>query len=225
MKSCVVLQGPLYQNCMDNLCKTVATTPNCIVSTWTSEDPVFIQQLRDAGAIEVIQSEKPLFAGAQNFNYMTFSTTVGVNRAEELGFTHVLRFRTDFKISDFNKFMGICESMDPEKLVFMCWFNFHHHQYLIDYFTFGPVHLVRQYYSARRPEGDDQFDHDKCNERILQETFFGKKPVKFEDTYSKCDFIIKKAIESSVEIYCIKSSPNTNDIFKEFMANASYSVQ
>jgi hypothetical protein len=223
MKSCIVLQGPLYSHCMDNLCKMVAAIPNCIVSTWSTEDPVFIKALQEAGALHIIQSEKPANPGAQNLNYMTASTTAGIDKAEALGFTHVLRFRTDFALSDINNFMGICESMDPDKLIFMCWWR--HHQYLIDYFTYGPIKLMRKYYAARRAVGDTEFNHESCNEKFLQETFIGKSPVAFEDTLSTCDFIIKKAIDAGVELYNIKLSLNTNDNFKAFFDHASYSAQ
>ncbi len=223
IRSCIIIQGALYEHCMDMLCNTVASTPNCIISTWTTENPLFVQRLREAGALEVIQSEKPANPGAQNLNLMTVSTTAGIDKAEELAFTHALHMRSDCTLSDWNKFMEICESMDLNKLTLMCWWRYH--GYLIDYITYGNMNLMRKYYSARRSEGDIHFRHETCNEFFLQENFIGKRPVTFEDTLSRCDFIIKKAIDAGIEFYNIKSGLNTNDLFKIFMEHASYSAQ
>ncbi len=221
MKSCVVLQGPIYQHCLPNLCNIIASVPNCIISTWKNENPEYIQILQNANPLKILLNDKPVPAGAQNLNYMTHSTSTGIDAAEELGFTHVLRFRTDYSASDFAKFLHICESMNPNKLVFMCWFTSHHH-YLIDYFTFGPIPLMRKYYAARRDPDDLYFRHDTCNERFLQEKFFNKRPVVFEDTLDVCQFCIERAISDGVELYVIKDGLNTNDLFTLFINNALY---
>lgn len=223
MNSCVVLQGPLYDHCIDNLCQIIRTVPNCIVSTWNNENSKHIEQLRSAGPLEVILNTKPTHSGAQNLNYMTHSTSIGIDKAEELGFTHILRFRTDYATSEFGKFLRVCESMDPEKLVFMCWFN--DHAYIIDYFTFGPVELMRKYYSAKRESSDNSFTHNTCNERFLQESFLNSRPVLFKDTLSKCQYCIKRAVDEGIELYVIKDQLNTTDLFRHFLQRSSYSVQ
>jgi formylmethanofuran dehydrogenase subunit A len=66
-KSIVIIQGPLYDTCIDYIIKMTNDIP-CIISTWNNEDISKINLLKKS-AIDVVINNFPQYNGVQNVNY------------------------------------------------------------------------------------------------------------------------------------------------------------
>ena len=62
-----------------------------IFSTWDDES----QERVPVGRWNVVLSRKPVMSGYSHRNFQRLSSAAGMRRAEELGATHVLKWRTD----------------------------------------------------------------------------------------------------------------------------------
>jgi hypothetical protein len=92
-KECVLVQGPLPF--ADRMSKAYEGVPT-IWSTWREEPAAHKKMLLDRG-IEIVESPMPVrdLRGTGNANLQIISTAQGLVRAEQLGYTHVLRPRHD----------------------------------------------------------------------------------------------------------------------------------
>jgi hypothetical protein len=117
----IIMQGPLIKE--DNF--TLETVkfynkiyPNVqiIVSTWNTEDIVYIEKIRKCDNCEVILNELPKNSGFLNFNYQMVSTVAGLKRARELGKTFVFKTRCDYR---FYK-RGLLDYMRNMLMIFPC---------------------------------------------------------------------------------------------------------
>lgn len=89
--TCAVVQGNIRHGTDEVLACLVARFDRVILSTWDDENPEKIPK----GDFEVVLSKKPLVPGYSHRNFQRLSTAAGLRRAEELGATHVLKWRTD----------------------------------------------------------------------------------------------------------------------------------
>jgi WavE lipopolysaccharide synthesis len=89
--TCAVVQGNLRHGTDEVLACLVAHFDRVILSTWDDENPDKIPK----GDFEVVLSKKPLVPGYSHRNFQRLSTAAGLRRAEELGASHVLKWRTD----------------------------------------------------------------------------------------------------------------------------------
>ncbi len=78
-----------------------------ILSTWKGEYPEELSAIREL-SIDIIDNEKPDFAGLQNINLQIASTKSGILQAQENGAVYILKTRTDirlYKNIDFLQFL------------------------------------------------------------------------------------------------------------------------
>ncbi len=102
----VILQGPVMET--DNFTlETVKlykrTMPESIIilSTWNNTSDEIISKFKKLN-IEIVLSNYPVHTGIGNINYQIFSTMQGIRRAKALGVTHVMKTRTDQRMSQTN---------------------------------------------------------------------------------------------------------------------------
>ena len=114
--SCIVVQGPLYDKCMPYLLEDYKDYPYKILSTWNTEDPEKLEKLRKIG-FRIVLSDYPSPRTA--INHQALTTKRGTEFAKSLGYTHVLRFRSDVHCNDISKLISIYESYNKDKLVFL----------------------------------------------------------------------------------------------------------
>lgn len=89
--TCAVVQGNLRRG-IDEVLACLASHFDCVIlSTWDDENPDKIPK----GDFEVVLNQKPLVPGYSHRNFQRLSASTGLRRAEELGATHVLKWRTD----------------------------------------------------------------------------------------------------------------------------------
>lgn len=89
--TCAVVQGNLRRGTDEVLAYLTRHFDRVILSTWDDENPDKIPR----GNFEIILNQKPLVPGYSHRNFQRLSTAAGLRRAEDLGATHVLKWRTD----------------------------------------------------------------------------------------------------------------------------------
>jgi len=201
-KSIVIIQGPLYDTCIDYIIKMANDIP-CIISSWNNEDISKINLLKKS-AIDVVINKFPEYNGIQNVNYANCSIISGLNRAKELGYTHALRFRTDNYCPNIKEFINICEKENPEKLVGICWYKHYvlphsPHGYIMDHIMYGPIDKLLSYRGCFQDKNDNRF-----TEAFLQDTYFKKSPVSYEDVKNDFIFILDKLIKYNIKVHSFR---------------------
>lgn len=89
--TCAVVQGNLRRGTEEVIACLASHFDRVILSTWDDEDPDKIPK----GDFEVVLNRKPPVPGYSHRNFQRLSTAAGLRRADELGATHVLKWRTD----------------------------------------------------------------------------------------------------------------------------------
>jgi len=89
--TCAVVQGNLRCGTDEVIACLSKHFDRVILSTWDDENPDKIPK----GDFEVVLNKKPLVTGYTHRNFQRLGTAAGLRRAEELGATHVLKWRTD----------------------------------------------------------------------------------------------------------------------------------
>lgn len=111
---------------------------NLIFSTWKGSENKY-----NSSDI-VIFNDEPSLPGPFNFNYQKISTYNGILKAKNLGYTHVLKIRSDYIPTNPKEFIKL---LDLNKLNFLKWcyttFLWLEYPtlngYLDDHFVFGPI--------------------------------------------------------------------------------------
>jgi len=202
IKPCVLLQGPLYPTSVEGIKQMCKNMNNVIISTWEDENIEYINELKSLG-YEMVINKKPIYFGFQNINLANISICSGLSKAKDMGYTHALRFRTDFILNDVNKFMDICLTLSDNQLVFLTWFNhrtnIHPNGYLMDHVIFGPIDLLYDYRKPIQLEGDN-----RCSEIFLQEEYFGKKNLSCDDVKNEVKLCFKQIMDNNIKLYATK---------------------
>lgn len=101
-KFAIILQGPICTN--NNITintimyyKKMYVGCDVIVSTWDDEPDKLIDEIKNAGAIIVI-NHKPDTSGILNVNYQLTNTLSAIKKVKELGYKYVAKTRTDQRI-------------------------------------------------------------------------------------------------------------------------------
>jgi hypothetical protein len=131
-KLAILIQGASSN--VDEQKKTWENKEDLFFSTWIGSEGLY--QSDD----NVIYNTPPSDPGPMNFNYQITSTYNGLLKIKSLGYTHVLKLRSDLIPTDSVKFLDI---LVEDKFNFLCW---HAHEvypgcpgYLIDYLMSGPI--------------------------------------------------------------------------------------
>jgi hypothetical protein len=196
----------------------------CIISTWNNEDISKIDLLKKS-AIDVIVNKIPDYNGIQNVNYANCSIISGLNRAKELGYTHALRFRTDYYCPNIIEFINICEQENTEKLLGLCWYKHYvpphgPYGYIMDHLMYGPIDKLLSYRGCFQEKNDNRF-----TEAFLQDTYFKKCPVVYEDVKNDFIFILDKLRRFNIKVYCFRHgniniiNQYKNDFIQEYDIN------
>ena len=216
MKSVLIIQGPLYKKCIDNIITMCRDFPS-IISTWDNEDQTSIDTLK-LYALDVILNKQPEYNGIQNINYVTCSIKSGLAHAEMLGYTHALRFRTDIFCPTIKEFISIFENESVDKLVGLCWFNHyaasigHPHGYIMDHVIFAPIDKLTMYYSPIQDKDDKRH-----SETFFQDSYFKKSPVAYEDVKHFFCFVLNKLIDCNMRMYyTCKTTGSEHDMLKSY---------
>jgi hypothetical protein len=197
MKQCVLIAGPLHYNSLPILINDYSNFSDKFVTTWDNENPESIKRLEENG-FTVILNALPEIRNAQH--YQKKSILGGLEHIKALGvYTHVLRTRVDFHITDVNKLMERYASYDETKPTFLTWFKNRADEpgYLMNQLLYGPLDFMEKYYGAEWQYGETRFD-----ELFFQENYFeGEKPLKYNDIRDKVNLSLNDLINDNIELY------------------------
>lgn len=158
---CAVVQGNLRNGTDEVLACLSKHFKQVILSTWDDEP---LDTLRSKG-IDIVTSRKPESTGYTHRNYQRLGTAAGLRRAEELGATHVLKWRTDMLPTNLNvpQLMEWSEYDPPQNLgarLVTCafrnlsvepdWFSS-----IPDYFAFSSLRVMKMLWD------DEGFDYSQ----------------------------------------------------------------
>jgi len=174
-KLAIIIQGPA--NNIEEL-KLSWKDYTIIWSTWVGNEDKFSYD--DI----VIFSEKPKEFGIQNIALQKKSTLEGVNKAKELGFERVLKWRSDLLPNNSNELVKLFKE---NHLNFLAWHN--EGKYFVDYFMEGPIDEVILAWDIPTIYGH-------FSERITTDNIFNKNKIEF-------NFILDKLSDNN-EIFWVK---------------------
>jgi hypothetical protein len=172
--TCVIVQGKIYPEILNELLETYKDIKNKILSTWTTEDKSCIEICKQNG-FDIIIQEPPEYCCPTN--YQVKSVNLACNYALSKGFTHGFRIRADIKINKLNKLLEIL-LLTSDKLSFLTMFQnlSLSPEYLTDYLIFGPLPKLERYFSIYQKPDDSRFV-----ELFLMETYFNKNKIVYND--------------------------------------------
>lgn len=199
MGYCLILAGPLYSSSISHIITMCKSVPS-IVSTWDTESEESISLIRQYAAGVVLNSV-PEYPGVQHVNYANKSICAGIKHAKEMGYTHVMRFRTDFFSPNIIDLCNIFSKKGNDHLVALCWFNrivppHAPHGYIMDHIMFGPCDLLYKYRSSYQDKNDSRY-----TEIFLQDMYFNTSYVSYEDVKHHVNFVLTKLIENDIKLY------------------------
>ncbi len=174
--TCAVVQGNIRRGTDEVLACLARHFDRVILSTWDDENPDKIPK----GGFEVVLNKKPLVTGYSHRNFQRLSTAAGLRRAEELGATHVLKWRTDMLPTKLNAEQLLKWSVYEvppgfdSRLVTCAFRNLTVKQdwfsTIPDYFAFADISLMKLLW------GDASFDYSlKMNIPVEMEDEYGIK--------------------------------------------------
>lgn len=159
VKTCAVVQGNIRKGTDEVLAFLVRHFDAVILSTWDDEPP----ERLPLGDWDLVRSRKPAVAGYSHRNFQRLTTAAGLRRAEEIGATHVLKWRTDMlptkldvqQLLEWSRF-NVPTGMESRLVtgafrnltVKDDWFST-----MPDLFAFGDISLMKTLW------GDDSFDY------------------------------------------------------------------
>jgi hypothetical protein len=127
MERCIIVQGPTYDNSINQIKECFNDMP-VIYSTWKGYESWY-----GDGDVAIF-SHTPHDAGVKNLNYQKESTIAGLLYAKELGYKRALKWRSDMWT---NNAKGLMELMNGE-LNTLCWVE-SNGGYLTDFFLEGDI--------------------------------------------------------------------------------------
>jgi hypothetical protein len=191
-KICVIIQGQIYNEILNELLETHKNIKNKILSTWTTEDTNCIEMCKQNG-FEVLTQEPPNYRNA--VNHQVKSVNLACKYALSKGFTHGLKIRTDIKINELNKLLEILSSND--KLYFLTMYQNHDRspEYLTDYIVFGPLEKLEKYFSIYQTPDDTRFA-----ELFLMETYFNTFNITYDAIKDEINLFQKTCFINNITV-------------------------
>jgi hypothetical protein len=158
MKFGIIITGLINDYFVDELIEQYNNFPyDKIISTWKTIDSVLINKLKDNNFI-VVQNDFDKKILANSVNYQNFHSMKGIEFAETLDITHVLRVRADMYCSNIKRLIEIYKEIYEEnKLIFLCKFYNYVKGYLIDYAHFGNIRDTKKYICNFQSNNDTRF--------------------------------------------------------------------
>ena len=195
--SCIVVQGPLYDKCMPYLLEDYKEYPHKILSTWKTEDTEKLEKLRGIG-FYIVLNDYPDPRTA--LNHQALTTKTGIDLAKSLGYTHILRFRTDIHCNDISKLISIYETYDKDKLTFITWYEHSNHNpphiyhaYLMDNTVYGPIYKMYTYFNVLGSHEETRY-----SEKFFQEMYFGIENLVYDNIRGKVTLSIGDLIDKGI---------------------------
>jgi len=223
MKICIVITGIISDDFLEDLIKCYN---NCeytkIITTWNYIDVNIINKLKENNFL-IIQSDFPSNLHPNSVNYQNYSGKIGIEYAESMGFTYILKFRADIECNDINKLLEIYKNIYVEnKMIFLCHFHNDPNGYLIDYAHFGNINDTKKYICNFQNINDNRYPEKFRQEECYETTDLNKiiNFVVFSGKYllqNNIDFsFLKKEYRHNTNLLKLYIEFNTKNGFNSF---------
>lgn len=170
MKIGIVITGIICDYFLDDL---IQCYDNCnytkIISTWNYIDSAIISKLKDNNFL-IVQNDFPSNIHPNSTNYQNFSTKVGIEYAESIGITYILRMRADVTCNNMNRLLEIYSNIyEVNKMIFLLHYHNDPSGYLIDHVHFGSIFDSKKYVYHFQNSNDSRYP-EKFNQEMCFET-------------------------------------------------------
>ena len=193
--TCVVITGILRDEFIQPLINMYKEVPHKIISTW--KDQPHIDELKNNGFI-IRLNDYPSYRNCTN--YQTVNIREGCLLAKSLGFSYVIRMRTDLICNDVVKFMGYIKHLYKEKITVLGFIQTSL-LYIIDFFVAGPTNEILLVFNEEQKEGDGRFV-----EQYWMEEYFNKKDLTFSDLKERLYSCLPVLQENNIEMELISKN-------------------
>ncbi len=193
--TCVVITGILRDEFIQPLIEMYKEVPHKIISTW--KDQTHIDELKNNGFI-IQLNDYPSYRNCTN--YQTVNIREGCLLAKSLGFSYVIRMRTDLICNDVVKFMGCIKHLYKEKITVLGFIQTSL-LYIIDFFVSGPINEILLVFNEEQKEGDGRFV-----EQYWMEEYFNKKDLTFTDLKERLYTCLPVLQEKKIEMELISKN-------------------
>jgi hypothetical protein len=201
--TCVVISGLLRVDFIQPLIDMYKEVPHKIISTW--KDQPHIDELEKHGFI-IRLNDYPSYRNCAN--YQTINIREGCLLAKSLGFSYVIRMRTDLICNDVVKFTGCIKHLYKEKITVLGFIQTSL-LYIIDFFIAGPINEILLVFNEEQKEGDKRFV-----EQYWMEEYFNKKDLTFSDLKERLYTCHPVLQENNIEMELI--SKNWGKIIEKY---------
>jgi hypothetical protein len=179
MRIGIIITGIVCDYFLDDLIKCYK---DCnfmlIITTWNYINKNIIDKLKENNFL-VVQSDFPENIHPNTVNFQNYSGKVGIEYAESLGITHILRVRADMECNNINKLLEIYKNIYQEgKNIFLLHFHNNPIAYLIDYGHFGNIDDTKKYICNFQNCDDSRFP-----EQFRQEMCYGTNDINIINNY------------------------------------------
>lgn len=221
MKIGIVITGIICDYFLDDL---IQCYDNCnytkIISTWNYIDSTIIQKLKDNNFL-IVQNDFPSNIHPNSTNYQNFSTKVGIEYAESIGITYILRMRADIKCNNMNRLLEIYSSIyEVNKMIFLLHYHNDPSGYLIDQVHFGSTFDSKKYVYHFQNSNDSRYPEKFKQEMCFQTNDFGiiTKLVIYSGSY-----LLKENIDFAYLKIDYRNYTNLLKIYTEYNNNNGFS--
>jgi hypothetical protein len=153
MKRCIIVQGPTYDNSINQIRECFNGYP-IIFSTWAGYENYYTQN------DNTIFSQLPHNSGVKNLNYQKSSTLAGLKLAKELGYERALKWRSDMWS---NNYGGLMDTF-TDGYNTLCWID-SEGGYLSDFFMEDSVDNLIKVWDIRT---EGSFPEKIITDRVVE---------------------------------------------------------
>lgn len=205
--TCFVIFGLLEDIYVDQLINCYADIKDKIISTWKDQDPTLLKILEENGFV-IVLNDYPEIKISTHFQIV--HNTNGCKKAIELGYKYTINMRTDLIPSNAITIKKVLRSLIETKLSSLAWFG-HNGGYILNHFICGPCEEVIKFYGT-----NEKSSIGIPSEIFMQERYFGKENITFEETQHKFNYCIKALKDNNITFFWIKY-PNHPEIVDHFL--------
>jgi len=201
-KVCFIITGLITEMYIKNLILVYKNINNKIISTWKDQDKNLLKILEENN-FHICLNDPPQIMNQVNVQAVTIKAAA--EKAAELGFTHVIRMRTDLITNDPVLLLNSIYTKLQNKLCSLGWVA-DQHGYIIDYIFAGPVKNIIQLFESLKSNDDNRF-----TEKFIQEEYFKKyglsdnNSVTYELVKTHFNFIYMELYNNNVTLTWIKT--------------------
>lgn len=218
-KTCIILAGKVYDSISPYILDIISNYDDIIISTWDTQDKNIIQELNNVLKYKCIVQEEPDIK--LSVNYQAKSISAGIKLATELGYTHVLRMRTELYSKNIKTLINLLDNnMDSNKLCFLMWYknSLNEDGYLYDALIYGPVYKQLQFWNVTEKYNDTCTD-----EFLLQANYFSKTKLTYNDIKDQIGIFIHLMVENNIELHWVKPEyVYQGNLIKRYMDNNTF---